>query len=196
MLRDASMRAFCLPIGYGSEGPHCLPSALCGYFVFSRNGTALLCLCITVSFKKMYAMPPLNTTHSGKLPGTTPPHLMQCFVATVRRRHPPETIPKPCVPKSPSLLSSCCVLDSVVAAVFLCDGRWRRSWRGGRGLRRSQSSGGPTSGQPRSHSQALPTTPRPFPNTNSRTGHRLPHRCACGLTLPRLALLAFGCAGR
>ena len=36
--------------------------------------------------------------------------------------------------KSPPWLCSCCLLDSVVAAVFLCDGRWRRSRRGGRGL--------------------------------------------------------------
>ena len=77
------------PIGYGSKGPHRLPSALFGYF--PRNETVLLCLCITVSFKKTYAIPPLNTTQSGKLPS---------FVATVSRRHPPETIPKPCVPLS------------------------------------------------------------------------------------------------
>ena len=79
------------PVGYGSEGPYRLPSALFGYSVFfPRNETVLLCLCITVSFKKMYAMPLLNTTQPGKLPGTTPPHVMQCFVATVRRRHPPK----------------------------------------------------------------------------------------------------------
>ena len=35
-------------------------------------------------------MPPLNTTQLEKLPGTTPPHLVQCFVAAVRRRHPPK----------------------------------------------------------------------------------------------------------
>ena len=39
------------PIGYGSEGPYCLPSALFGYFAFSRKETVLLCLCITVSLK-------------------------------------------------------------------------------------------------------------------------------------------------
>ena len=31
---------------------------------------------------------------------------------------------------------------------------------------------------------------------SSRTGPRVPCRCACGLTQPRLAHLAFGCAGR
>ena len=36
--------------------------------------------------------------------------------------------------KSPSWVFSYCLLDSVVAAVFLCDGRWRRSRRVGRGL--------------------------------------------------------------
>ena len=90
----------------------------------------------------------------------------------------------------------------VVAAVFLCDGRWRRSRRGGRGLHRLWSSGDPrcrihpTSGQPRSHSQAAPTTPRPMSGTSGRTGPRVPCRRACGLTRPRLAHLAFGCAGR
>ena len=126
------------------------------------------------------------------------------------RNRPPKTlaktIPKPCVPlshwqKSPSWLFSYCLLDSVVAAVFLCDGRWRRSRRGGRGFRRSQSSGGPRcridpTSVSRSHSQAAPKTPRPMSGTSGRTGPRVHCRCACGLTRPRLAHLAFGCAGR
>ena len=173
-------------------------SSLSTFRIFSsqRDCTALpLYHCL---LRQTYAMPPLNTTRSGKLPG---------FVATVGRRSPAEMIPKPFVPlscwgKSSSWLFSYCLLDSVVAAVFLCDGRWRRSRRGGRGLCHSQSSGGPryriqpTSGQPRSHSQAAPTTPRPISGTSGRTGPRVPCRCACGLTRPRLAHLAFGCAGR
>ena len=157
---------------------------------FSRNETVLLCLCFTVSFKKLYAMPLLNTTQSGKLPGTTPPCLMQCFVATVRRNDSETMRTIVFFAKSPSWLFSYCLLDSVVAAVFLRDGRWRRTWRGGRGLRRSQSSGDPrcrihpTSGQPRSHLQAAPTTPRPVSGTSSRTGPRVPCRTDPHLEFP------------
>ena len=154
------------PIGYGSGGPYRLPSALLDISFFpQRDCTALPwyhCL-----LQKMYAMPPLSTTQSGKLPGTTPPHLMQCFVAAVRRRHPPKRFRNHVY---------CCLVGKIsIMALQLLP-------LGGRGLRRSQSSGGPrcrthpTFGQPRSHSQAAPTTPRPFSGTSGRTGPRVPCR--------------------
>ena len=156
------------PIGYGSESPYRLPSALFGYFVFLRNETVLLCLCITVHLKNMHAMPPLNTTQSGKLPDTTPPHFMQCFVATVRRRHPPKRFRNHVYHFLIGKISIKALQP--LPSRFRCCRRflvWMLA-RSRRGLRRSHSSGGPrcrihaTSGQLRSHSQTAPTTSRPM----------------------------------
>ena len=190
------------PIGYGSEGPYRLPSTLFGYFAFSpqRDCTALpLYHC---RLQKMYAMPPLNTTQSGTQPGTTPPHLMQCFVATIRRRHPPKRFRNhvyhlfywqnlhhgsPAIAFSIMLLPPfSCEMDAgaeagVEGVVFAaCRARevlvveFTRLLAN-RGLARRQ----------RRRLRVL------YRGTSGRTGHRVPRRCACGLSRPRLAHLAF-----
>ena len=89
------------PVGCGSEGPHRLPSTLFGYFVFSRNETVLLCLCITVSLKKkMCAMPPLkhDTIRQTAWHNSSSPDAVFCRNRPAKT--PAETIPKPCVPLS------------------------------------------------------------------------------------------------
>ena len=144
----------------------------------------------------MYAMPPLNTTQSGKQPGTTD----AVFCRNRPPKTPAETIPKPRVPMShwqnlhhgsstiafsiPLLPTFSCVMDAgaeagVEGVVFAA-------------RRAREVFVVEFTRLPRSHSQAAPTTPRPTSGTSGRTGPRVP----CGLTRPRLAHLAFGCAGR
>ena len=141
--------------------------------------------------KKMHAMPPLNTTQSGKLPDTTPPHLMQCFVATVRRRHPPKRFRnhvRHCLVGKISIMAL-----QPLPSRFRCCRRFlvwtlapKPAWRAWSSplaeLGRSSLSNSP---------DFWPTAVSP-----GRTGPRVPCRCACGLTRPRFAHLAFGCAGR
>ena len=130
------------------------------------------------------------------------------FCRNRRPKTPAETIPKPCVPLSywqnlhhgssaivfsiPLLLPPfSCVMDAGAAAgvegvVFAARGAREVLVVGftrllaNRGLTRKQR----------------PTTPRPLSGTSGRTGPLVPCRCTCGLTQPRLAHLAFGCAGR
>ena len=83
---------------------------------------------VSVSLKKTYAIPPLNTTQSGKLPS---------FVATVSRRHPVKRFRNHvyhCLIGKISFMGLQLLPSRFRCCRRLCDGRWRRSRRVGRGL--------------------------------------------------------------
>ena len=146
------------PIGYGSEGPYRIPSPQHLLDISFFLATRLYCFAfVSLSLQKNVrdASSEHDTIRRTTWHNSSSPDAVFCRNTSAEdtRRNDSETM---CavvlLTKSPSWLFSCCLLDSVVAAVFLYDGRWRRSRRGGRGLRRSQSSGGlrcrthPTSG--------------------------------------------------
>ena len=161
------------PVGYGPGGPYRLPSALFGYFVFFL-ATRLYCFAfVSLSpSKKLYAMPSSErdtirqtTWHNSSSPDAV-------FCRNRPPKTPAETIPKPCVPLSywqnlhhgssaiafsiPLLPPFFCVMDAGAEAGV--EGVVFAARRAREGIRCRIH---PTSGKPRSHSQAAPTTPRP-----------------------------------